>query len=46
MTVLKSGLDDGTYDAVRVALGLDPLAEATKKGKAITNKVRENLNSE
>ena len=46
MAVLKSRLDAGTYDAVRVVLGLDPLAEATKKGKAITNKVRENLNSE
>jgi|TARA_Y100000310_G_scaffold190315_1_gene190245 hypothetical protein len=46
MAVLKNRLDVSTYDLVRVALGLDSLADATRKGKTITDKVRENLNSE
>ena len=43
MMVLKDRLDTDTYDMVRLALGLDPLEDATKKGKGISQKVRENL---
>tara|TARA_R100000664_G_scaffold34175_1_gene54658 strand:+ start:1878 stop:2219 length:342 start_codon:yes stop_codon:yes gene_type:complete len=44
MAILKENLDHETYDAVRVSLGLEPLAIAAKKGEAITESVRTNLN--
>tara|TARA_B100001094_G_C18141517_1_gene778155 strand:- start:666 stop:1004 length:339 start_codon:yes stop_codon:yes gene_type:complete len=44
MSTLKNKLDPKTFDKVRLALGLEPLASATKKGKEISKKVRENLN--
>ena len=44
MTALKNNLDSSTFDKVRLALGLEPLKEAIKKGQKISEKVRENLN--
>lgn len=35
MAVLKSSLPPDTFDAVRLALGLDPLDQAMKKGEKI-----------
>ncbi len=43
MAVLKDKLDSATYDAIRAALGLEPLASASAKGVGITNRVRENI---
>lgn len=43
MLQLKEGLDEETYDKVRVCLGLEPLREAAEKGKKITNNIRNNL---
>jgi hypothetical protein len=43
MAVLKERLDQLTYDQVRGALGLEPLAIAAEKGAKIGSKVRENL---
>lgn len=43
MIQLKEGLDEETYDKVRVCLGLEPLREAAEKGKKITNNIRNNL---
>ena len=43
MASLKNNLDESTYDIVRNALGLEPLAEASGKGKEITNSIRQNL---
>ena len=43
MSTLKNNLDPETFDKVRLALGLEPLKEATKKGQMITEKVRENI---
>jgi hypothetical protein len=44
MLELKNKLDSQTYDKVRLALGLEPLVEATRKGREIGSKVRNNLN--
>ena len=44
MSTLKNNLDPQTFDKVRIALGLEPLAVATRKGQEISKKVRENLN--
>ena len=43
MATLKNNLDSKTFDKVRLALGLEPLSIATKKGQNISQKVRENL---
>jgi len=43
MNVLKENLDSQTYDKVRAALGLEPLADAASKGRKITDSVRKNL---
>ena len=40
MAFLKSGLDGPTFDKVREALGLQPLAEAAAAGSQITERVR------
>ena len=40
MVQLKDKLDSEIYDIVRLALGLEPLAVATAKGKAISSSVR------
>lgn len=41
MGTLKEKLDPTSFDAVRSALGLEPLATAAEKGAQLTNKVRE-----
>ena len=43
MNKLKQALDSETYDKVRLALGLEPLAIAVKSGKKISNNIRENI---
>jgi len=43
MVQLKEKLDLVTYDKVRNALGLEPLAVATAKGKAISSSVRNSI---
>lgn len=43
MLQLKKGLDADVYDKVRVCLGLEPLDDAVRKGKKITDNVRNNL---
>ena len=44
MLILKNKLDQQTYDKVRNALDLEPLSNATKKGKSISKKIKNNLN--
>ena len=46
MNVLRDNLPVETYDSIRRALGLKPLAEATATGIKITEKVRENLTNQ
>lgn len=41
MGVLKEKLDAASFDAVRGALGLEPLKAAAAKGMRVTDKVRE-----
>jgi hypothetical protein len=43
MLFLKKHLEPDIYDKVRLALGLEKLAEAVKKGSASTERVRNNL---
>ena len=43
MLQLKEGLDEETYDKVRICLGLEPLRQAVTKGKKITDNIRKNL---
>lgn len=43
MLVLKNKLEADIYDKVRQALGLEKLADATKKGIATTERIRNNL---
>ena len=43
MNVLKEQLSKGIYDAVRIALGLEPLSEAVPKGIKITENIRNNV---
>lgn len=43
MLILKNKLDPATYDKVRLALDLEPLATATAKGTKITEKIKNNL---
>lgn len=43
MEYLKQNLAPDAYDDVRVALGLEPLASAVKKGQQITSGIRQNL---
>lgn len=39
MQYLKDGLDDDTYDKVRVCLGLQPLQEAVQQGMKISENI-------
>ncbi len=41
MNTLRDNLSTELYDTVRRALGLEPLKQATEKGKALTNSIRE-----
>ena len=43
MSILKSNLDSLTYDLVRTALGLEPLASAAVKGREITSAIRQKV---
>lgn len=43
MNILKGRLSESDYDKVRLALGLEPLKEATSKGEKITEAVKNNL---
>tara|TARA_R110000824_G_scaffold92349_1_gene224147 strand:+ start:152 stop:499 length:348 start_codon:yes stop_codon:yes gene_type:complete len=43
MKTLKENLDEITFDLVRAALGLESLATATKKGKAVSSSIREKV---
>ena len=45
LAILKANLDEVTYDKVRAGLGLEPLRVATEKGKNISSKIKNNLNS-
>jgi hypothetical protein len=40
MQILKSGLDELTYNKVRKCLGLEPLNQAAEKGSKITDSFR------
>lgn len=44
MKILKDRLTETEYDKIRSVLGLQPLREATKKGREITANVEKNLN--
>lgn len=46
MLFLKNHLDPDIYDKVRLALGLEKLADAIKKGEETTEKIKNNLDSE
>ena len=39
MQYLKEGLDEDTYDKVRICLGLEPLSIAREKGKKQSEKI-------
>ena len=43
MSILKNRLDPETFDKVRAALGLEPVASAASKGAKITQNIRKNL---
>lgn len=43
MVTLKNNLDATTYDTVRAALGLEPLAEAEEKGRKISQNIRDQV---
>ena len=43
MNTLRDNLPSGIYDIVRRTLGLEPLAQATEKGKKITDTIREKV---
>ena len=46
MLILKKNLDEITFDLVRTALGLEPLSIATKKGRSITQNIREKVSND
>ena len=46
MNILKSRLDEETYDKIRICLGLEPLRQAVEKGQKITESVRNNINKQ
>jgi hypothetical protein len=41
--VLKNKLNIETYDLVRQALGLEPIATASEKGRKLSQKIKNNL---
>ena len=43
MLVLKNNLSEELYDKVRLALGLETIQAATKKGESITSNIRKNI---
>ncbi len=46
MAILKENLAVSTYDQVRLALGLEPLEDAVKKGRNLSQSVREKVESQ
>ena len=46
MSILKSNLDSLTFDLVRSALGLEPVAVAAIKGSKITDEIRLKINAD
>ena len=40
MSVLKEKLDFDVYDEIRIALGLEPILVATRKGQEISSRIR------
>jgi len=45
MAILKDNLDPLTYDMVRASLGLEALVDAAKKGKKITQSIKNSVSS-
>ncbi len=45
MSALKQNLSEQEYDRVREVLGLEPLKVAQEKGRAVTAKVRDSVQS-
>ncbi len=45
MAILKENLSVSIYDQVRLALGLEPLEDAVKKGRNLSQSVREKVES-
>jgi hypothetical protein len=45
LAVLKEKFDEKSYDAIREALGLEPMRVASVKGAKITQNIRENLDA-
>ena len=43
LSTLKSGLTEQEYDKIRAILGLEPLRQASEKGRAITSSIREKV---
>jgi hypothetical protein len=43
MSVLKSKLDEVTFDKVRMSLGLSPIREAAVVGRKITERIRNSV---
>ena len=43
MNTLRDSLSSNLYNEVRVALGLEPLEVAIKKGQELTDKIRSNI---
>lgn len=43
MNKLKLGLDEETYDKVRICLGLEKIKDASDKGKKISENIKNNL---
>jgi hypothetical protein len=46
MAILKSNLDMNTYDKVRIALNLEPMSVAIRKGNKISNTIIGNIDKE
>ena len=46
MLILKEKLDPATYDRVRSALGLEPMASASRKGAEISERIKQNLEAQ
>jgi hypothetical protein len=45
LAVLKEKFDEKSYDAIREALGLEPMRVASVKGSKITQNIRESLDT-
>ena len=43
MSKLKGDLDTDVYDAVRIALGLEKMSDAVRKGQEISDNIRNKI---